>query len=159
MVRLRLYDRIYLLCSVLSSQTALKSLPESDLHYVLNTAYTSVWWSISLRQRYSFTVLLFTSVYMERLMNITNVDIWDMELSTSSFMLMLFNLFSDRRLCLKTLIILYFHCVSLCFFFSRYVLSLCITAISVHTCIHIGANYLIKTWNSHAQTYFFFIFL
>lgn len=33
-------------------------------------------------------------------MNITNVDIWDMELSTSSFMLMLFNLFSDRRLCL-----------------------------------------------------------
>lgn len=72
---------------------------------------------ISLRQRYSFTVLLFTSVYMERLMNITNVDIWDMELSTSSFMLMLFNLFSDRRLCLKTLIILYFHCVSLCFFF------------------------------------------
>lgn len=84
---------------------------------VLNTPYTSVWWSISLRQRYSFTVLLFTSVYMERLMNITNVDIWDMELSTSSFMLMLFNLFSDRRLCLKTLIISYFHCVSLCFFF------------------------------------------
>lgn len=29
---------------MLSSQTALKSLPESDLHYVLNTAYTSVWW-------------------------------------------------------------------------------------------------------------------
>jgi len=29
---------------------------------------------------------------------------------------MLFNLFSDRGLCLPTLIILYFHCVSFCLF-------------------------------------------
>lgn len=64
MVRLRVYDRIYLLCSVLGSQTALKSLPESDLHYVLNTClHISLMKHLFKAEVFFYSIVIYISLH------------------------------------------------------------------------------------------------
>lgn len=63
MVRLRLYDRIYLLCSVLSSQIALKSLPESDLHCVEHSLHISLMKHLLKAEVFFYSIVIYISLH------------------------------------------------------------------------------------------------